>query len=333
MNTDLIIHKNDDRDQDGFPINNKGIHITVHDGAGNIVIPLYSNFFVNVPEKVGIKFDPNNKLEVNAAVDELIKILTNGFCEKLESFYTIDLSEEYKIANRVRTNGPLKVLVIEMYFDWINKWLNYLGNVFNFEFKLLIYTKYKEKIKNDLLLLDTGLKEIKAPAAHLLFAKRWIEVTDLNIESEGKAKTVKVHDQKLFLLPTDQDLDYKMELNSRELKQIKDIIRPLSGKWNRNQILKVDDFGRLLEYITCIYETGLLPDCCEKFPRTGTTIDFIRKTIHQVYIHNNKKYKPAFISLLHLFKQLENTSESTSSSKFSVYTGNYEDDVKNLVTY
>ncbi|REG99797.1 hypothetical protein [Flavobacterium aquicola] len=78
MNTELIIDNNEDKDKDGFPINSKGAHIALRDGAGNVFIPLYCNFFIKVPENAGIKFDPNNKLEVNSAVDALINILAKN---------------------------------------------------------------------------------------------------------------------------------------------------------------------------------------------------------------------------------------------------------------
>ncbi|WP_202703896.1 hypothetical protein [Flavobacterium sp. UGB4466] len=333
MNSNLVIHNDEDRDKDDFPINGKGVHIHLNDGQGYVFIPLYSNFFINVPEKAGIKFDPKNKLEVNAAVDTLINILANGFYDKLETIYTIDLTDECKRANKIRTNGPAKFLVIEMYFDWINKWLNYLGNVFNFEFKLLVYAKYKEKIKNDLLFLETGLKEINAPIGHVKFARKWLKETDSNMNSEGKARSSKNDYREAGRLQSNIDLKVRSHLKEEDSKQIRNILIPLSGKWNRTLIMSEPDFERLVLYTTQIYETGKLPAGCERFPRTGTTVEFMRKTMHLVYLNINKKHKTSFISLLHLFKQLENTSPSTTSSKFSVYTGSYEADLKKMIEY
>jgi len=189
ITNELIPHNSNDKD--GFPINALGSQICLLDGNGNVFIPLHSNLFITIQEKAGIQFNPKDKLEVNLAVDTLVNILTHNFYKKLEDFLTLDLSDEYKKTNNVRTKAPVKILFIQIYFDWINKWLKYFGNVFNFEFKLLFYSKYKEKIKNDILSLETGLKEINAPKSHIDFAKRWIEETDKNIDLETKAKDKK----------------------------------------------------------------------------------------------------------------------------------------------
>lgn len=185
---ELILHNINSKDEDGFPINEKGMHVNLMDKDGNVMIPLQSNFLISVKENIGIVFNPNDKLGVQKATDILITYLTSNFYENLEGYFTIDLTEETKLAKKLRTKEPLKILKIQMYFDWINKWLNYIGNVFNFEFKLLFYSKYKEKIKNDVLSLETGLKKINAPQNHITFTTRWIEETDKNIALETKSK-------------------------------------------------------------------------------------------------------------------------------------------------
>ncbi|TPD67322.1 hypothetical protein [Flavobacterium microcysteis] len=525
--SELVPHNTNDKDEDGFPINALGSQICLLDGNGNIFIPLHSNFFITIQENAGIKFSPKDKLEVNFAVDTLVNILTRDFYKKLEGYSTLDLTDEYKKANNVRTKEPLKILHVQMYFDWINKWLKYFGNVFNFEFKLLFYSKYKEKIKNDILSLETGLKEINAPKSHIDFTKRWIEETEKNIELETKAKerrveaTKQIHDEnannghqtniiikndhlinlidlsnhitkkedcpefdrflmhfqenKYLIINTDykiyspgisylfstknikaKNLEIKEDFlldskpyfetfinafkegekyfqdkfevskeilygnNSKtfvadihqnyyhithsnsfigwagvihsnptlishkiikkygyysgilsradvfiseypnvfsdfhkcddkeesinqptiskptreeDIQTIKEILKPLSGYWKRNLILNQNDFSNLIEYSLHIMKNNCLPNKTKQFPNTGTSIEFIRKTIHLVYLHLGKKNKPCFVSLIHLFKQLDKTDEKTTNSKFSAYTGNYEADVQTMITY
>lgn len=184
----LILHDDNLKDADGFPVNKEGRQICLVYKNGDIVIPLRSNFLISIKDNSCIVFNPNDKLKVNSAVDALINYLTYDFYENIEGYFLLDLSEEAKKRKRLRTKEPLKILKIQMYFDWITKWLNYLGNAFNFEFKLLFYAKYKEKIKMDVLSLETGLKVLKAPKNHIDFTIRWIEETDKNIELEAKAK-------------------------------------------------------------------------------------------------------------------------------------------------
>lgn len=333
MSTNLTPHNFNEKDEDGFPINDTGSQVNLVDEQGNIFIPLQSNFFIKIQENSGIKFNPKDKLEVNLAIDTLVSILTQGFCEKLESYYTIDLTDKYKRENRIRTVAPAKILTIQMYFDWINKWLNYFGNVFNFEFKLFFYSKYKEKIKNDVLLLETGLKEINAPKSHIIFARRWIEETDKNIELETKAKTKRAEDEKKVILQKSTDNSVSGSQKNQDIQQISSILKPLSGKWSKKLILKENDYSRLIQYTLYINDNNNLPPDVIGFPNTGTTIEFIRKTIHCVYLHTNRRNKSAFVKLLHLFQQLDNTTESTTSRKFSAYAGDYNNDIKDLITF
>jgi hypothetical protein len=185
---DLILHNENQKDADGFPVDENGKQISLMDKDRNVIIPLQSNFLISIKENSIIKFNPKDKTMVYQAVDTLTKYLTINFYEYIEGYFTIDLTDEVKKERNLRTKEPVKILKIQMYFDWITKWLNYIGNVFNVEFKLLFYAKYKEKIKMDVLSLATGLKTINAPQSHIDFTNRWIEETDKNIELEIKAK-------------------------------------------------------------------------------------------------------------------------------------------------
>lgn len=211
--SDLITHDSKLKDSDGFPIDKTGKQIGLIDEDGNIIITLQSNFLISIKENSCIVFNPNDKLKVNNAVDTLINYLTYNFYENIEGYFLLDLSEEAKKRKRLRTKEPLKILKIQMYFDWITKWLNYIGNVFNFEFKLLFYAKYKEKIKMDVLSIETGLKVLKSPKSHVDFTNRWIEETDKNIELEAKAKNKSY-------ITTNQTPDFTTK---RELQQIENI--------------------------------------------------------------------------------------------------------------
>ena len=118
-----------------------------------------------------------------------------------------------------------------------------------------------------------------------------------------------------------------------DIRKIKEIINPLNGYWNRNQILNKNDFKRFTEYVISVFERGYLPDSVKQFSNTGASNEFIRKTIHLVYVYLSKSNKNTWISLVHLFKQFDNTEISTTNSKFSSYTSDYKTDLKNMITY
>ena len=125
----------------------------------------------------------------------------------------------------------------------------------------------------------------------------------------------------------------KKPSKKEDVLKVKDIIKPLGGYWNRKKILNKNDFDQLILYVEYILENKCLPNKTNQFPITGTSIEFIRKTIHSVYVYLGKKDKDVWVSLVHLFKQLNNTELSTTNSKFSAYSGNYEQDLKNIITY
>jgi len=227
----LNLRKKDNRDADGFPINDKGEQIAVLDENKNVLLPLNSNFLVKFENNSFIKINPNDKLEVYKGLDNLVNILTNEFKNKLESHLDIGLTDEARQKGFYLKN-PLKVHLITMYFDWINKWLKYFGNVFNLEFKLLFYSKYKEKIKNELLSIETGIYENQVPKHHIEYAKKWIEITDanINLERQAKKKTqkpqydIKVMDEKIILIELSNhflknEVSHEYEAHKRNIQE------------------------------------------------------------------------------------------------------------------
>jgi len=143
-----------------------------------------------------------------------------------------------------------------------------------------------------------------------------------NLEKEVQVSKTSTSNQKIKLPSIDEDIT-----------NIKEIINPLSGYWNRQQILNSVDFERFTSYAIEIIKTGSLPNNTEKFKNTGASIEFIRKTIHLTYTHLGKKNKNVWVSLAHLFKQFENTATTTTNSKFSAYSGNYKKDIESMITF
>lgn len=118
-----------------------------------------------------------------------------------------------------------------------------------------------------------------------------------------------------------------------DIQEVKKIVFPLSGYWKRERIMKKSEFERLIDYIENIIKFDKLPNKVQMFSPTNVSNEFIRKTIYNVYRHLGKKNRDEFKDLIHLFQQFQNTEKSTTESKFSNYSGNYEVDIKNMITY
>jgi len=181
-------HNLNEVDKSGFPTNDKGEQVSIFDSEGNAVLLLNSNLIVTFPKGSKIIFNPKDKLEVRKALDTLVNILTNKFDDFVKGEFILDLTDEAKKKHRVFTKEPLVIPTVQIYFEWINGWLNYLGNCYNIEFKMLFYSKYKEEIKNNFAALSTGLNKHDIKKNYLEFAKIWLMDTDKNIELEHKAK-------------------------------------------------------------------------------------------------------------------------------------------------
>ena len=186
-NNDLKLRAENTKDKSGFPTNKEGKQVAVFDKDGNVMLLLSSNFLAKFSENSCIKFNPSNKEEVNTALDTLVNVLTQNFNENIKGYFTLDLTDKAKKEKKLRTKEPLKIPRVQMYFDWVDGWLQYLGNIADsIELKLLFYKKYKDRIKKNFISLETNLNKTNVPKNYVSFATKWIEHTDKNFELENQ---------------------------------------------------------------------------------------------------------------------------------------------------
>lgn len=182
-----------------------------------------------------------------------------------------------------------------------------------------------EKLKN-------GISVENEPLLNRLKEYHSIMAIEYNITQKLKSPTPEITElatsleQRILSKPKKPTID-------EDIKTAFEVIEPLKGYWNRNRILNDIDFDRLKKYIESIIRNDSLPKTVERFTRTGTTNDFIRKTIYEVYRMTGKRNRQLFIDLIHLFRQFDNTELTTTDKKFSNYQGNYNMDKESMITF
>lgn len=126
----------------------------------------------------------------------------------------------------------------------------------------------------------------------------------------------------------------KEPTKDEDIKKIKEILKPLSGYWKREKIMNNKDFQLLEKTVLLFIENETIPKIENRINQTKASSQFIRHTFWEIYNYRGKKRKERFIELLHnLFTQFNDAEESTTSSKFKTYEGNYNNDIKNYITY
>ena len=113
---------------------------------------------------------------------------------------------------------------------------------------------------------------------------------------------------------------------NKKIIEAKKIAEPLGGVYKNNQLLDDSEMIILNKFIKQIIKKGYFkkPDEFKTFHKISISMDFIRKTIHLVYLDNDKKNKNVFVELVHLFENFNNTTISTTKQKFSQFNGNYD---------
>jgi hypothetical protein len=122
----------------------------------------------------------------------------------------------------------------------------------------------------------------------------------------------------------------KKEVLERLVLKAFETIKPLGGYFGIIELLNTDDMKRLKVYTRAIISTGELPTDRLPFPKIELPNDFIRKTIHLVYVSIHKKHKKEFVDLVHLFQDFHDTSLTTTNRKFSTYEGTYDNKLKEI---
>ncbi|MFT5250683.1 MAG: hypothetical protein ACI93P_002425 [bacterium] len=103
-----------------------------------------------------------------------------------------------------------------------------------------------------------------------------------------------------------------------------EIIKPLGGIYIMDNLLDEINMKRLNDYIRSIIMTGYLPLDLSPFPKLAVPAQFIRKTIHLVFLSIEKNYTSEFINLICLFENFKGSTKSTIYGKFSSYEGTYD---------
>lgn len=176
-----------------------------------------------------------------------------------------------------------------------------------------IISPNKEIQADDLVLRKSKLEYLKTEAIRARDAKG-IDELDVNVLLPNKVRYNSLNDSK----PKRDEIVQEFIIKALE------IIKPLGGIYILDSLLDDADMKRLNNYVVALITTGALPSNLLPFLRTNVPNEFIRKTMHMVYILIRKKHRSEFIELTHLFKQFEGTEHTTTNSKFSTSEGNYE---------
>jgi len=177
---------------------------------------------------------------------------------------------------------------------------------------------------DDLVLRKSKLEFLKSEAVRARDANNIYELDD-DISSTNTL---------IEPISFNNSIDYKSK-KEEALKEViskaLEIIKPLGGIYKLESLLNEPEMIRLSTYITSIFRTGELPTNAFSFPITILEIEFIRKTIHFVYLLNKKKDVDEFINLLKLFENFKGYRHSTIRSNFAAYnSGSYEEKLKEI---
>lgn len=120
---------------------------------------------------------------------------------------------------------------------------------------------------------------------------------------------------------------------SKQLKIAKAHLNFLTGHNLQNEkIMTDDDYNSLLQYVTSFLTIKVVPVVTNRI-RTNISQDYLRYTFYRIYkdLHLKQPPRDSWVSLLHaIFLQFDNTTESTTSKKFSNKPDLYDSDIKRI---
>jgi len=107
----------------------------------------------------------------------------------------------------------------------------------------------------------------------------------------------------------------------------------LKGTWNRNKIMKDEEYKRLIEYTSYLIVQNEIPSGIIRIPQTNISNAFLRKTFHGLYKHfKQTANRETWVFFLHEVFQQFTCEISTTLAKFSRYVdlSNYETDKNSI---
>lgn len=120
---------------------------------------------------------------------------------------------------------------------------------------------------------------------------------------------------------------------SKQLKIAKTHLNFFTGQNLQNEkIMSDDDYNSLLQYVTSFLTEKAVPVVTNQI-RTNISQDYLRYTFYRIYkdLHLKQPPRDSWVSLLHaIFLQFDNTTESTTSKKFSKKPDLYDSDIKRI---
>ena len=120
---------------------------------------------------------------------------------------------------------------------------------------------------------------------------------------------------------------------SKQLKIAKTHLNFFTGQNLQNEkIMSDDDYNSLLQYVTSFLTMKVVPVVTNRI-RTNISQDYLRYTFYRIYkdLHLKQPPRDSWVSLLHaIFLQFDNTTESTTSKKFSKKPDLYDSDIKRI---
>ncbi len=322
------------KDENHFPIDEKtGKNAVLFKDkeCTEAVIIFGESDIIKTKEGKGLAFIFNIKdtIELRNAGNTFAAIFSSGFTKKVKMINEISVNNK-----RYYTPNPLKIPYIPMYLDNVGNWLEYLKNVFGFDFKQYVYNEFCKSILNYRVNYESGLYSGEIPQTHINAVKIWIESQDKIIQREAEFyKHSKISDSQHKTIQ--HPIEIPLLKDSTEDKQkAQDLLIALSGLWfNKEKIMTDDEYKKIIEGVFYLIDSEQVKPIDRKINTTATLL-FIRKLFWKLHkeIYTTARIKDCFIEFLHAYFECFKESEiTTTKNHFSEYKGNFESDYKKVL--
>lgn len=317
----LYFAREGNKDQNHFPIDEKtGEHVVLFKDKERTeaVIIFGESDIIKTKEGKGLAliFNVKDTTEVRKAANTFSALFASGFTEKVKMINELSVVNE-----KYYTPNPLKIPYIPMYLDNVSNWLEYLKNVFGFDFKQYVYNEFCKGILNYRVNYESGLYSDGIPQTHINAVKIWIESQDKIIQREAEFYN---HNKISYSQhKTKQQTIEIPELkgNTEDIEKAQNILIVLSGLWlDKEKIMTDDEYKKVIEGVYHLIDSGQVKPIDRKI-KTSASMQFLRRLFREVNtVLYGKGIKDCFIEFLHAYFECFNESEpSTTKNNFKEY--------------